>query len=290
MGYFWREAARGVRHTGWMSVASVLTVSVALFVLGVFGVLSINLEHAANALNRQVELQAYFKPSMKPAAEHAFLAALKHEPGVRRVIFVSKTQALGQLKKEFPHDTTLWQLISQGNPLLDGFQVYTKQPRQIPPLARTLRKSPDVGQVVYQATVVSRLTVVTRILRTGGYVVEALLAFATLFIIANTIRLGVFARRREIAVMKLVGATDWFIRWPFLLEGIYLGLMGAVLASAAVIVGYHWVFHTAAHVVAFFPLAGVSVIERSTMETTGVGGVAVGLLGSLWALRRFLRV
>ena len=102
MGYFWREAARGVRHTGWMSVASVLTVSVALFVLGVFGVLSINLEHAANALNRQVELQAYFKPSMKPAAEHAFLAALKHEPGVRRVIFVSKTQALGQLKKEFP--------------------------------------------------------------------------------------------------------------------------------------------------------------------------------------------
>ena len=289
-GYFWREAARGVRHTGWMSVASVLTVSVALFVLAVFGVLSINLEHAANALDRQVELPAYFKPTMKSSAEQAFLARLKREPGVRRVVFVSKTEALSQLKKEFPHDTTLWQLISQGNPLLDGFQVYTNRAGEIPPLARMLRKNPDVGQVVYQATVVSRLTVVTRILRDGGYVVEGLLAFATLFIIANTIRLGVFARRREIAVMKLVGATDWFIRWPFLLEGIYLGLMGAVLASVAVIVGYHWVFQTAAHVVAFFPLAGVTVVERSTVETTGAGGMAVGLLGSLWALRRFLKV
>lgn len=289
-GYFWREAARGVRHTGWMSVASVLTVTVALFVLGVFGVLSLNLEHAAKTLDRQVELQAYFNRSLNPAAESAFLTHLRHEPGVRRVIFVSKGRALSDLKKEFPHDKTLWQLIEQGNPLLDGFQLYTFRADQIPAIAAQLNHSPDIHQVVYQATVVSRLTVVTRILRDAGYVIEGLLAFATLFIIANTIRLGVFARRREIAVMKLVGATDWFIRWPFLFEGIYLGLMGAVLASLAIILGYHWVFRAAAHAVAFFPLAGLSAVEKSTALTTGIGGLVVGLLGSLWALRRFLRV
>lgn len=289
-GYFWREAARGVRHTGWMSVASVLTVTVALFVLGVFGVLSLNLEHAASTLDRQVELQAYFKPSLPTTTELTFLAHLRREPGVRKIVFVSKATALAELKKEFPHDATLWHLIEQGNPLLDGFQLYTNKADQIPPIARQLRQSADIHQVVYQATVVSRLTVVTRILRDAGYVIEALLAFATLFIIANTIRLGVFARRREIAVMKLVGATDWFIRWPFLLEGIYLGLMGALLASLAVVFGYRWVFFAAAHAVAFFPLAGRAAVTKSTIVTTGVGGVAVGLLGSLWALRRFLKV
>ena len=289
-GYFWREAGRGIRHTGWMSVASVLTVAVALFVLGFFGVMSMNLEHAAGTLNRQVELEAYFNAHDTHTQERAILRTLRHTPGVRRIVYFTKTQALGQLKREFPHDQDLWQLIQQGDPLLDGFRLYTVKPRQIPPLAAELRRNGAIHQVVYQATVVARLATVTTILKDAGYVIEALLAVATLFIIANTIRLGVFARRREIGVMKLVGATDWFIRWPFLLEGLYLGLLGAILAEAGVIVGYRWVVFQAAKSLAFFPLAGVVPVERTTAITTVVGGAAMGLLGSLWALRRFLRV
>jgi cell division transport system permease protein len=273
-----------------MSVASVLTVAVALFVLGFFGVLSMNLEHAAGTLNRQVELEAYFNAHDTHTQERAILRTLRHTPGVRRIVYFTKTQALGQLKREFPHDQDLWQLIQQGDPLLDGFRLYTVKPRQIPPLAAELRRNGAIHQVVYQATVVARLATVTTILKDAGYVIEALLAVATLFIIANTIRLGVFARRREIGVMKLVGATDWFIRWPFLLEGLYLGLLGAILAEAGVIVGYRWVVFQAAKSLAFFPLAGVVPVERTTAITTVVGGAAMGLLGSLWALRRFLRV
>jgi cell division transport system permease protein len=289
-GYFYREAGRGIRHTGWMSVASVLTVAVALFVLGFFGVLSLNLEHAASTLSNQVELEAFFSPHERRSQEMAFLAQVRRWPGVRRVVYFSKAEALNQLKSEFPHDRDLWALIQQGNPLLDGFQLYTDKPAQIPQVAHRLNGNPAIHQVVYQALVVARLTTVTLILKDAGYVVEGLLALATLFIIANTIRLGVFARRREIAVMKLVGATDWFIRWPFLLEGVYLGLLGALLASGGVILGYRWVAFQAAKSLAFFPLASVAVVERTTALTTGLGGVAMGLLGSFWALRRFLRV
>jgi cell division transport system permease protein len=288
--YFWAQALRSLRHAGWMSVASVSTVALALFVLGFFGVLSANMQHAAASLSQQVEMQVFFQPTATHGQELRVVDLARSWPGVRRVQYFTKTQALDQLKAEFPHDQDLWSLIQQGNPLYDGFNLYTATPSRIPPVAARLRALPVVHEVVYQALVVERLTTITRVLQDGGYVIDGILALATLFIVSNTIRLGVFARRREIAVMKLVGATDWFIRWPFLVEGLLLGLLGAVVADAAILFGYQWLLARAAASLAFWPLAPLSLIQRSTVMPDLIGGVAMGVLGSLWALRRFLNV
>ncbi|MCY0880634.1 MAG: FtsX-like permease family protein, partial [Firmicutes bacterium] len=128
------------------------------------------------------------------------------------------------------------------------------------------------------------------ILRWMGWGVETLLALATLFIIVNTIRLAVFSRRREVAVMKLVGASDWFIRWPFLLEGLILGLVGSAVAELVITSGYHWVLQTATHALPFWPLASMQEVVRRTMEFTLTGGLVVGAGASFVALRKFLRV
>ena len=290
IGYFLRETGRGLTGSGWMSVASVTTVALALFVLAFFSVLSLNINQAAGAINRQVEVRVFFKSTTTHAAEMAFVSQVRHWPGVRRVQYFTKTQALNQLRSQFPHDQALFQLIKQGNPLYDGFDLYSHKPGQIPHLAQRLRSTPIVEEALDQNLVVQRLQSLTNIMTDAGYVIETMLALATLLIISNTIRLGVFARRREIQVMKLVGATDWLIRWPFLLEGIVLGLVGAGLADVAVNFGYHWVGIQAAKNLSFFPLAPTSAVERSTELPTLVGGVAMGLVGSLWAVRRFLRV
>ena len=289
-GYFWRQAFRSMLHSAWMSVASVSTVALALFVLGFFGVLSTNMQHAAQSLSQQVEMQVFFQPKAAHAAELQVVDNARTWTGVRRVDYFTKAQALNQLKQEFPHDQDLWHLIEQGNPLYDGFNLYTVKPSQIPALATRLRAMPIVHEVVYQALVVDRLTAITHVLEDGGYVVEALLALATLFIISNTIRLGVFARRREIAVMKLVGATDWFIRWPFVVEGLVLGLLGAAVADTAILGGYQWLLVQARASLAFWPLAPITLIQRSTALPDLIGGVAMGVIGSLWAIRRFLNV
>ena len=290
IGYFLRETGRGLTGSGWMSLASVTTVALALFVLAFFSVLSLNINQATGAINRQVEVRVFFKPTTTHAAEDVFLAQVRHWPGVRRIKYFTKTQALNQLRSQFPHDQALFQLMKQGNPLYDGFDLYSYKPGQIPPLARRLRTSAVVQEALDQNIVVQRLQSLTNVMTDAGYVIEVMLALATLFIISNTIRLGVFARRREIQVMKLVGATDWLIRWPFLMEGVVLGLVGAGMADAAVGFGYHWVGIQAAKSLSFFPLAPTAMVQHSTELPTLVGGVVMGLVGSMWAVRRFLRV
>jgi cell division transport system permease protein len=289
-GYFTREAVRNLRFAPWMSLASVSTVALAIFVLGFFGLLSVNVQHAAQALNQQVEMRVFFNPGVSRPAEARLVAAVRTWRGVRAVHYFTKAQALRELQAEFPHDRQLWRLVAQGNPLFDGFDVFTTRPSHIPQLARRLDRDPLVHQVVYQAQVIDRLTVVTEVLQDAGYVIEAVLAFATLFIIVNTIRLGVFSRRREIAVMKLVGATDWFIRWPFVLEGLLLGLLGAVVADAALDLGYQWLLQRAQASLAFWPLAPLTLVQRQAFLPDLAAGVAMGIVGSIWAVHRFLNV
>jgi len=289
IGYFLRETGRGLTGTGWMSLASVSTVALALFVLAFFSVLSLNIGQAAGAIDRQVEIRVFFKPTTSHADEMQFLSDVRQWPGVRQIDYFTKAQALHQLRSEFPNDQALFQLMKQGNPLYDGFDLYAYKPGQIPHIAHRLRTTPVVQEALDQNLVVTRLEELTKVMTDAGYVIEGMLALATLFIISNTIRLGVFARRREIQVMKLVGATDWLIRWPFLLEGVVLGVVGAAMADAAVLIGYHWVGVQAQKSLSFFPLASSSLVQHSIVLPTLIGGVVMGLLGSMWAVRRFLR-
>lgn len=290
LAYIVKETARSLVKNSWMALASVSTVTIALFVLGFFLVLTTNVNHVTRVLQNEVELRVFLKPQANRAEEMTYLSKARQLPEVRRVTFFTKSQAAQNLKSEFPGQGDLLQVITKTNPLFDGYDVYAKNPRDIPHIAHQFNQSGLVHNVVYQGQVVSRLTRLSHVLRVAGWIIEGLLGLATLFIIVNTIRLAVFARRREVQVMKLVGATDWFIRWPFVLEGITLGLIGAVVADGIIVVGYHWVVQRASVALPFWPVAGWrSVVRVTTLFTLG-GGIVVGALASMVALRRFLRI
>lgn len=289
-GHIVRETVRSLWRNAWMSVASVTTVAVSLFVLGFFLVVSLNLNHVTSVLQSEVEMRVFIKPGVSRTAEMALLHEARHWPDVRRMKFFTKAQAAAALQAEFPQQRDLFSVVKTSNPLFDGYDVYTQQPQQIPALAARFRKIPIVRNVIFQGQVVRRLARLATILHWVGWIIEGLLSLATLFIIMNTVRLAVFARRREIQVMKLVGATDWFIRWPFLLEGIVLGLVGALVSFLAVVDGYRWLLAKAAVSVPFWPMAPIAAVESHTVMFMVGGGVAIGGVASLVAVHRFLRV
>lgn len=288
--YFLRETSYGLIRNGWMTLASISTVTISLFVLAFFLVLSTNLNHIAGVLQSQVEVRVFIDAHVPRQAEMRLEREARHWPEVRKIDFFTKGEAAHQLQREFPDQKDLLQLIDQSNPLFDGFDVYAHQASQIPAIAHRFQRQKIVQSVVYQGMVARRLTRVTQVVRLVGWAIEVLLGLATLSIISNTIRLAVFSRRREIAVMKLVGATDWFIRWPFVLEGVMLGLLGAAISALAVDYGYQWAVGAAVHALPFWPVAPLGTVVPSTVTVTGVTGLVIGAIGSLVAVRRFLKV
>ena len=288
--YITKETGRNLVYNTWMTLASVSTVAISMFVLSFFLVLTVNMTHVTNVLQSQVEMRVFIKSNVPRAKEIALLQQVRHWQGVRKVQFFTKQEAAATLKKEFPNQKDLLTLISKSNPLFDGFNVYTKVPSQIPGLAKRFKQNKIVHSVVYEGQVVNRLSRLSVVLKWVGWGIELLLGLATLFIIVNTIRLAVFARRREIGVMKLVGATDWFIRWPFILEGLILGLVGAVVAEIVVGQGYHWLLIEASNALPFWPMAPFHQVMAKTVDVTLLGGLVVGGVASLVVLRRFLRV
>ncbi len=290
IGYIVKETGRNLIYNTWMTLASVSTVAISMFVLSFFLVLTVNMNHVTSVLQSQVEMRVFIKPHVSRAKEMTLLRDSRHWSGVAKMQFFTKQEAANTLKKEFPNQKNLLTLISKSNPLFDGFNVYTKRPSDIPALASRFRKQPIVHNVIYEGQVVSRLSRLSVILKWAGWGIEGLLGLATLFIIVNTIRLAVFARRREVSVMKLVGATDWFIRWPFVLEGLILGLVGAIVADIVVGQGYHWLLFEASNALPFWPMASFHQVMQKTQDFTLGGGLLVGVLASIVALRRFLRV
>ncbi len=288
--YVLGETGRNLVSNSWMSLASVSTVAISMFVLSFFLVVTTNVNHVTAVLQSQVEMRVFVNPKATRSQEYALLKEARHWPNVRKMDFFTKSQAANNLKKEFPNQRGLVQLMAKSNPLFDGYDVFTYHPKDIPLLAKRFKQQSIVRTVVYEGQVVKRLTKLSTILKWVGWGVEVLLGLATLFIIVNTIRLAVFARRREVQVMKLVGATDWFIRWPFVLEGLVLGVLGALLADGAVDAGYRWLAQAAGTALPFWPLASLQAVMHEVWLFTLIGGFFVGGLASLVALRRFLRV
>lgn len=289
-GYYLRSSLNSIRENGLMSFASASTVAISLLVLSAFLVLALNLQHMAKVLDAQVQVVAYLDTTFDEANQAALMAQVRAIPDVEQATFVSKQQALDQLKKQFGDQQDLLASVAGHNPLPDTVQVQVASPDQIPAVAKALGQLPGVQRADYKQQVVQRLFAFTRALRTIGLILVAGLAVATVVLIANTTRLAVYARREEIGIMKLVGATDGFIRWPFLLEGALLGLIGAAVASGATWWGYSWMVQKVALALPFVPVLPRQPLLVQTAEGLLLLGLVLGAIGSGWSVRRFLRV
>lgn len=288
--YFVKETYKSIRRNGFMSFASISTVAVSLLVLGMFLMIFLNTNNLAQYLESQVQVSVY----MQDSATEKELASVKEKlskmPGVVKVTQVSKTQALERFKKRLGDQEQLLHSLGKENPFPNSFEIQVDNPERIKVLTPQIGQLPKVETAKFGQEVVEHLFQLTKILRFGGILLVVFLAMATLFIISNTIRLTVFARRKEVIIMKYVGATDWFIRWPFLLEGMTLGFFGAVLASVLINSIYSGLLERIHATLAFLPLLPTSPLLIYVDLFLLIAGTGIGALGSYISLRKFLQV
>lgn len=289
--YFVKEAFKSMRRNGLMTLASISTVALSLFMLGVFLCGVVNLNNMAASLETQVQLSVYLKDDLTTNQIMETGKAVKSQPHIKELKFVTKDQALQDFKSRLGDDQKQMIDSLEGvNPLPNSYIVTFENPQDVKLAAKELATVPGVESVHYGQDVVDELFKITQIIRIGGIVLIAFLAAATLFIISNTIRLTVFARRKEIAIMKYVGATNGFIRWPFVIEGMLLGCIGGLIAVACTWEFYYFITSEIEQSLAFFPLVPMFPIFYQLAVALLIIGIFVGAIGSAISLRQYMRV
>lgn len=288
--YFIREVFHSLKRNNWMSVASIGTVAVSLFIFGMFLMLVMNMNKMVESLESQVQIKVYLKDDFTRDEARELEADLKRMQGVEKVTFVPKEEAMERFKERLGDQKTLLEALDETNPLPDSFEVMLLQPELVKTAAESIEKFEGVEAAKYGQDVMEHLFDITRLIRIFGFALMLVLALATLFIIANTIRLTVFARRKEIAIMKYVGATDWFIRWPFVLEGMVMGLFGSIIASVVLRFTYSGITAKIYNTLAFFPLIPEQPFLSIITGVVVVGGMIIGAVGSAVSIKRFLKV
>ena len=288
--YFLQEVFHSLKRNNWMTFASVGTVAVSLFVLGVFLILVLNMNRMAGMLESQVQISVYLEDKLEAGDRKKIQSEIENMQGIESVKYVSRDEAKDRLAERLGDQKYLLEALGEKNPLPDAFEVTVIQPELVETAATAIAQVKGVEEAKYGQDVVEHLFDITRLMRIFGLALMVLLAGATLFIISNTIRLTVFARRKEIAIMKYVGATDWFIRWPFVIEGVVMGCFGGFLAALALRSFYAAMAAKIYSTLAFFPLMPQYPFMNYVTVGIILAGMAIGAGGSAISLKRFLKV
>ncbi|NPV27800.1 MAG: ABC transporter permease [Firmicutes bacterium] len=290
VGYFFREAMLSVKRNGWMSLASVGTMAICLLVVGTALLLVLNTNRIVTSIESNIEIIAYLRTDTTVEKSVQLGKELRAMPEVAEVEFVSKEKALQTLTQKFGKEHNLIAALGGTNPLPDAFKIKAKNPAEVGDLAKKIEALPQVEKVRYGQEVVEKLFSLTRWLKLICVGIMVFLALAAVFLVATNIRLALFARRREIQIMKLVGATNWFIRWPFFLEGMFLGLVGAVIAVAILAGSYSVLIGHVRVTLAFLPLVTDPRLLWQVFGGLLAAGTILGAIGTVISLYRFLDV
>lgn len=231
--FFLGEVARSFTRNTLMQVTAVGTVAMTLMLVGAFLFIRTTLADLGSGMLQQIEISVYLSPSASAHEINVLRGAFKADPRIAAVEFVPKSEGLRELRERMRGivDTSLL----TNNPLPDKFRIRVRNPSLVPAVAADLRRLSGVANVVYGQTVVERMLQLGVVLRRIGMALIAVFLVVAGIIISNTTRLAVYARRREIGIMQLVGATNAYIRMPFIFEGLVVGLAGA--AAAIVLLG-----------------------------------------------------
>ncbi|MDI3535406.1 MAG: cell division transport system permease protein [Thermosediminibacterales bacterium] len=289
-GYFFRQAVVSILRNSLMSFASVSSVAAVLIILGMVLLLGLNVDYIASDIESQVEITAYLADGLDVKQVSEIGQKLIQVKGIKEVKFVSKDEALKEFKKQLGDQGDLLEGIKEDNPLPDFYRIKTINPSDISEVAAELDNIEGIVDIVYGKEVVDKLFKLTGWTRLIGLATITIFAFVSIFIISNTIRLTVFARRKEIGIMKYIGATEWFIRWPFLIEGMLLGLIGALISVSVINISYYYLTKTVAQslpVIKLIPFD--SLLYKITVGFMAIGAL-LGALGSGISIRRFVKV
>lgn len=276
-----------------MSMASIGTVAATLIILGLVITLVLNISNLADLVQLQFDkIQVYLSDDLSIEEINNVGKQIEVINGVSGIIYESKEEALEKYKESWGEEGYLLEGLEK-NTLPNSYIIQMDDLELADSIVEKLIPLKGIDEIKYYKEIVDQLLRIARFIRTIGLVIILILIFVAVFIISNTIKLTLNVRRQEIGIMKNVGATNWFIRWPFLLEGMLLGLIGAIISTAVVYYGYQYAFNaiTGRFYLMFSAyMVSVNDMMNKTIYIFAVLGIGVGALGSIFSLRRYLRV
>jgi cell division transport system permease protein len=285
--FFLSEVWRNFTRNAIMQITAIGTVAVTVALLGSFLFVREALGRVGEDMLRQIQISVFLSDGTNATAAKALEARIAHDPRVLSLQYVSRAQGLHEMRERLRGqiDTSLL----TNNPLPDSFRVRLVRPADVHAVAGTVAKLPGVANVTYAQDAVTRALRVGEVLGRVGLVVLAVLVLVAAIIISNTIRLTVFARRREIAIMQLVGATNTYIRMPFVCEGLLAGILGSAVAIGVLAIAERQLLPKMAAALPFVPLQSAApdalILALELLAT----GAAVGVIGSWFSVGRYLR-
>ncbi len=301
LGFFFREALGSIKRNWVMTMAAVITVFISTAILGLVLVTDRNLDRGATSLKNRVTIEVFIKDEAGPEGQQALEQKIAAMPEVKSFTFISKDEALDRFKERYGERIVQNLPI---NPLPASFEIQVHDADQVETVAKRFFDDPNVDNdegttngVQYAQATVRKMLGTINLVEKVMWGVTGVFAVAAILLISTTVRLSIFARRREIEIMRLVGATNWFIRWPFVLEGFMTGLVGAVLAALAVWGSnwtvFNWIKSTDLDYLSIeiYPLlVQAGAWPLGLLFTLALLGAVLGAFGSIFAMRRYLRV
>lgn len=289
--YFIKEGLTNVKRNKAMTLASITSVTAALLILGLFLVIILNVDALAGQVESQLQLKAFINDNYSKSKVDDVASQIKTINGVESITYESKSKALENVKRQLGDKSYLVNGLQEDNPMPQSFIVKVKDANMLRQISQEIKKINGVTQVTYGKEVVDKLLGVIKIIRIIGFVIILILFVISVVIMSNTIKLGVYSRRKEINIMKYIGATDWFIRWPFIVEGITLGIVGAFLSLIILTILYSYGANivNSNYKVVFTILPVKSILSLIIFYFILTGSV-IGALGSGISIKRFLNV
>ena len=287
-----REGGKNIYRNGWMTLASVGAVTTTLLLVGVFIVIMMNLNQIATNVEQDVEIKVFIDRTANEEQVGKIEQKIESIPEVASINFMTKEQELDSLIKSMGEDGRAWALFEQENPLNDAFVVKAENPEETAVVADQIKGMKNVSSVNYGEKVVEKLLQVTEYARYIGLAIILGLVFTAIFLISNTIKLTIMNRSKEIGIMKLVGATNSFIRWPFFIEGMLLGILGSLVPIGVTVGAYYYLYNNLRQQITL-PFVEFLPFNPFAYQISGILlaiGAFIGIWGSVMSVRKFLKV
>ncbi|EQB89392.1 cell division transport system permease protein [Clostridium punense] len=290
--YFFNDALKSIKRNKTLSIASVATVAATLFILGVITLTMVNVNKAVEQLGSKVEMKVFFKDEITEKQKTSLKKTLDEIEGVKEVNIETKEQALEKVKEQLNDNAgVLTAGLETKNPFPGSYTVKVNKPEVIDVIVAAVKDAEGVESIADARDIIEKVSALTNSVKVVGAVSFVVFIIVSLFLIGNTIKITVYSRKREIGIMKYVGATDWFIRWPFIIEGVMLGIIGGIISTIILSIVYNLlVSKLPSQALMGFSLIGVSYVWKVVIWEFILAGTFIGTVGSIISMRKFLKV
>ncbi|MTK12983.1 MAG: ABC transporter permease [Clostridiaceae bacterium] len=289
--FFIQDSLKSLRRNKTISTASAATVAATLFILGIFLLTILNVKQGILEVESKVEVKVFLKDNITTKQQSELEKKIKAVDGVVEVTYESKSQAMDKFKKQLgDQNKSLVDGLEKDNPMPNSYVIRVQKPEVVSTVVNSIKGSEGIDTIKDGREVVDKLLAITKTIKWVGSIIFMVLIGVSLFLIGNTIKLTLYSRRREIGIMKYIGATDWFIRWPFIIEGMIIGVAGGLVADLALYYAYKMAYVKASTGLMMIQLVSPQYVLTTILGLFLVAGIVIGSLGSILSIRKFLAV